>query len=223
MSAPRPYQLSVLIVDRNRLARRGLQVALAGDAQSRFRVVGETADISLLAQNRCPDLIITDPRAGDALELSTIAAMAQRAPTSRVVVFTDANVPGVALEALRAGARGYLLKEGADESFVCDALTVVGRYGAPCTDPRLYDRFQAGVGGDVVFRPSVPLGAALSAREREVLALIAAGLFDEQIAVRLSITTAAVRAHVSAARGKLGATTRAHLMVIAGQIGLLPA
>ncbi|WP_232677454.1 response regulator transcription factor [Nocardioides sp. R-C-SC26] len=211
--------ISVLVVDDHALFRAGLtsvlealpDVALCGEADS-----GETA-LEQVATLR-PDVVLMDLRMPGIGGLAATARIADQHPDVAVVVLTMSEDPDSVFAALRAGARGYLLKEsGADD--VHRALTGVAR-GEAVFGPRVAEqvlRFfaagQVGGGGTEAFPD-------LTAREREVLDLMARGLDNASIARRLFLSEKTVRNRVSDILAKLRARTRAEAIARARDAGL---
>lgn len=209
----------MLIADARNFARQGLRATLRDDR--RCTIVAETGDDPVpLAAREHPDIIVCDPRAAEEEACRRIAALACAVPECRVVVFSDEYRLGVALATIRAGARGYLLKTDPDPALLRDALYAIGRHGAVVSDLRLYERFRARLGGEIVFRPTPPDTVALTPREREVITLLANGLDDHAVGERLCITASTVQSHVQHLCATLRAETRLHLGVLAERYGL---
>ena len=217
--------IRVAIADDQALARLGLRVLL--ETEDDIEVVGEAADgraaLQLIKRTR-PDVVLMDvrmPVMGGIEALCAIAADPDLAGT-RVVVITTFELDEYVFEALRAGASGFLIKD-AEPAEMLRAVRVVVSGDAllsPSVTRRLISNFMARPGPSPMPRPNL---AELTEREREVLALVGAGLSNMEIAQRLVISPATARTHVSRAMGKLEARDRAQLVVFAYQAGLVAA
>jgi len=191
-----PGTVRVALVDDHPLIREGLRLVLQGE--DGFEIVGEAADhgsaIELVMSKR-PDVLVLDltfPE-GDAMPL--LRALRARAPEVRIVVLTMHSDPETVRQALAAGAAGYLIK-GAQSRELVDAIRAVAR-----GDNYLH----SSVTGTVV-DDSIRLFEAgtMSAREREVLSLLASGQSATQIAQTLDISVHTVRRHLANVSEKLG-------------------
>lgn len=205
-----PPRYSVVIVDDHALVRSGM-VALLDD-EPWLRVVGQSGslpDALALARGRQPDLMLLDLTIGDELALGAIPELLAAAPRMRIVVVTMHDDPALARRALSLGASGYLLKEAAAEDLV-SALRAVAR-GHVYLHPRLGARLAL---------DESDLGE-LSGREREVLALVAAGWTNGEIAAHVHVSLRTVEAQRASVRRKLGLSTRAELAAYAREHGLL--
>jgi DNA-binding NarL/FixJ family response regulator len=203
--------IRILVVDDHPIVREGLVAVL--EDQPDFEVVGSVgaAEEAIPQIERLkPDVVLLD------LELSGMSgveAIPQLTPAARVIVFTAYDSDERVFGALRAGASGYLLK-GATAEEIARAIRVVQR-GGSYLEPRVAAKVLAQVGSGS--RPS----SALSAREREVLRLVADGLSNKQVAHTLAITERTVKFHMTSIFNKLGAENRAQATALAIQRGLL--
>ena len=216
--------IRVVLADDQALIRMGLRVLL--DRESDVEVVGEAADgrtaLALIQASR-PDVALIDIRMPglDGLEtLRAISADPQLAGT-RVVIVTTFETDEYLFAAVRAGASGFVLKD-ADPGDLVRAVRAAAQGDAllsPSVTRRLMDRFgrQAAAG---VAPPA--LIETLTAREREVVAWVATGRSNDEIAAELFLSPATVRTHVGRAMLKLHARDRAQLVVFAVRAGLLP-
>ncbi len=212
--------ISVLIADDQALVRAGFRMIL--EARDDLAVVGEASDgdqaVRLAAQTR-PDIVLMDVRmpGTDGIEATRRITRADGAP--RVIVLTTFDLDETVYGALRAGASGFLLKDVRPSELV-DAIRVVAGGDAllaPSVTRRLLDRF---VATEAVTVQADRL-AALTEREREVLALVARAASNAEIAARLVVTEATVKTHVSAILRKLGLRDRVQAVVLAYDLGLV--
>lgn len=210
--------LRVLLVDDHPVFRRGLGALIASLPD--IDVVGSAstgAEAVALVPQLCPDVVVMDLHMPGMSGVEAIRQITTASPGTGVLVLTMFDDDDSVFAAMRAGARGYLVK-GADTPEVVRAITAVA-------------------GGEAIFGPSVaervlafltrPLSAfdehlfpELSAREREVLDLIAAGHSNNDIARRLVLSQKTVRNHVSSIFTKLQVADRAHAIVRARLAGL---
>jgi DNA-binding NarL/FixJ family response regulator len=212
--------IRVLLVDDQELMRMGFRMVLG--AQPDIDVVGEAADgldaVQLADQLR-PDVVLMDVRMPvlDGVEATKRIA---EAGTSKVLVMTTFDMDEYALSALRNGASGFLLKDTPPADLLA-AIRVIAAGDAllaPAVTRRLLDRFAA-----TDLTPPAADGrlARLTDREREVLALLARGSANAEIAARLVVTEATVKTHVSAILRKLGVRDRVQAVVLAYDLGVV--
>jgi DNA-binding NarL/FixJ family response regulator len=215
-------RIRVLLVDDQALVRAGFRSLL--EDEDDLDVVGEAGDGARaveLARSARPDVVLMDIRMPvmDGLEATRRIAADELLSGVRVLVLTTFELDEYVFEALAAGASGFLLKN-TDPVELLRAVRVVAdgeALLAPSVTRRLIAEFAA--------RPR-PGGTpveltALTHREREVMALAAGGLSNEEIAERLVVSPATARTHVSRAMVKLGARDRAQLVVFAYESGLV--
>lgn len=204
--------IRVLIVDDHPVVRDGLRGVLG--AQPDILVVGEAADgaeaLTVAALVR-PDVVLMDlrmPRLGGA---ETIRRLRERQPGVRVLVLTTYDTDQDVLPAIEAGATGYLLKDvPREELFRAVRAAARGESVlAPAVAGRLLDQVRG------------PRQATLSARELEVLALVAKGCGNREAAARLFVSEATVKTHLLHIYGKLGVGDRAAAVAAAYERGLL--
>lgn len=200
--------IRLLLVDDHPVVRDGLRGQLR--TQSAFDVVAEagSADEALAVLHRRDiDVVITDLRMPGIDGLELIAQIRQRFPGLEILVLTTYDTDADVHAALAAGARSYLLKD-TERSRLYEAITATAR-------------------GRTVLSPSVrataaePAAKALSVREREVLALVAAGRTNARIGMELFVGEATVKTHLHHIYAKLGAADRAAAVAIGYQRGLL--
>jgi len=215
--------IRVLLADDQALIRGGF-AALVGSADD-MEVVGEAADgEQALEQARAlkPDVVLMDVRmpGTDGISATSLITADPELVDVKVLVLTTFEADDHVLAALRAGASGFLGK-GVEPVELLDAIRVVAR-GEALLSPRatkgLIERLLAQpVDGDVV---DASLDV-LTEREREVVALVARGMSNDDIAASLVVSPLTAKTHVNRAMTKLGARDRAQLVVIAYQTGLV--
>ena len=211
------HRLSVLLADSNFFSRSGLRAVLESDEARRFVITDETEDADVTSALQVqPDVVVIDPAGvvGDAW--GAIERLSNMLPASRIVVFTHAAAPEAAFYAVRAGARGYVLKTDTDAAFLRHAVWSVGQYGCIQIDPRVADNYRSREREtiDLVPPPDSPV-PSISPQERLVLRGIVNGQNDKQIAHDLVIERTTVETYVRRLMTKLGAINRPHLAAIA--------
>ena len=214
--------IRVLLADDQALVRAGFRALL--DAQDDIQVVGEagTGDEAVrLAGELTPDVVLMDIRMPgvDGLAATRQIASDERLHGVKVVILTTFGLDEYVFEAIRSGASGFLVKDTEPAELV-QAVRVVAAGEAllsPSVTRQLISEFAARAKEPQAVRG---LGE-LTDREREVVALVAEGLSNDEIARRLFMSPATAKTHVSRALGKLGARDRAQLVVIAYESGLV--
>jgi len=217
--------IRVLLADDQALLRQTFRILL--DSCPDIEVVGEAADGAQaveLARVHRPDLVVMDIRmpGTDGLAATTEICADPDLSGTRVLILTTFEIDEYVAHALRAGASGFLGKDvGADDLIAAIRIVAAGdTLLSPQATRLLITRFLAAPEVD-------PSGAAasrldvLTAREREVVALAAHGLSNEEIAGQLFVSPYTARTHVHRAMSKLDARDRAQLVVIAYQSGLV--
>jgi DNA-binding NarL/FixJ family response regulator len=206
--------IRVMVVDDHPIVRQGLVSVLSDEDD--LEVVGEAGSgreaIGLLPRAR-PDVVLLDLEMPDVDGVEAIPQLLAASPGLGILVFTAYDTDERVVGAVRAGARGYLLK-GASADEIARGIRTVSN-GGSYLEPRVASKLIAEVRG-----PRQPV-FALSAREREVLRLVADGLPTKQIALSLSISERTVKFHVNSIFHKLGADNRAQAVAVAAQRGLL--
>ncbi len=214
--------IRVLLADDQALVRGGFRALL--DARDDIEVVGEAADGHEAleeARRLLPDVILMDIRMPglDGLEATRRIAADPRLAAVRIVILTTFGLDEYLFDALRFGASGFLVKDTEPADLVT-AVRVVAA-GDGLLSPRLTRRLIA----EFAARAKQPRPAAqldvLTERERQVMALVAGGLSNQEIAGRLVMSPATARTHVSRAMTKLGARDRTQLAVFAYETGLV--
>jgi DNA-binding NarL/FixJ family response regulator len=204
--------IRVLIVDDHPIVREGVAAVL--ERERDIDVVGAADSLKeglRLAASLRPDVILLDLKLPDAQGGDSVRAFAGEG--RGIVVFTAYDADEDVFRAIRGGARGYLLK-GSPAAEITQAIRQV-HAGESYLSPRIAAKLVTGI--------TQPRGRSglLSARERGVLRLIAAGLSNRQIGQTLSITERTVKFHVTAIFNKLGAENRAQAVALAAERGLL--
>ncbi|MGW0770425.1 response regulator [Streptomyces sp. NPDC002676] len=216
----------VVIADDQDLVRAGLRLVI--DRAPGLTVVGEAAtgdDAVRVAHETRPDVVLMDIRMPglDGLAATRRMTADDSLADVRVLILTTFEVDDYVFEALRSGASGFLGK-GARPEVLIDAIRTVARGEAllsPSATRGLIGRFLTLHDTEPV-RPS-PLVATLTERERQVVALVADGMSNAEIASQLTLSPLTVKTHANHAMAKLGARDRAQLVVLAYQTGLVDA
>jgi len=206
--------ITIVLADDHLVVRAGLRMLL--QAEEGFEVVAEAGDVAT-AERRVtayhPRVLILDLNMPGELSLPAIPRLRQSAPDTQIVVLTMQNDPAFAREALRAGAIGYVLKEAAEGELI-QAVRLAAE-GRTYLNPELGARLAAEP------QPSNGPPDDLSAREIEVLRLIALGHTNSEIASHLYLSVRTVESHRAHIQQKTGRTTRAALVAYAREHELL--
>ncbi|MFJ2937475.1 response regulator [Streptomyces sp. NPDC087219] len=230
MSSSPAAPIHVLLVDDQPLVRAGLRVLMADHPD--LLVVGEagTGDEAVrLSRELRPDVVVMDVRMPgmDGIEATRIVTAGPGAP--RVLVLTTFDDDEYVYGALRSGASGFLVKDMALDDILA-AIRVVAAGDAliaPGVTRRLIEEFAARpepapAAGPAPAGPPPHALPGVTAREREVLALVGRGLSNGEIAERLHISAATAKAHVARLFTKLDARDRVQLVILAYEVGLAP-
>jgi DNA-binding NarL/FixJ family response regulator len=214
--------IRVVVVDDQPLVRMGLRTLV--DGEDDITLVGEAADGRQgldVIRRTVPDVVLMDIRMPAMDGLAALAAVtADPALGSvRVVMLTTFELDEYVFTALRGGASGFVLKD-ADPDDMLRAVRVVAAGGSllsPTITRRVIDQFAGPAAAAPLPHPALD---QLTEREREIVAWVATGRSNDEIAAELVVSPATVRTHVSRAMIKLGARDRAQLVVFAVQSGL---
>ncbi|HEX4220001.1 MAG TPA: response regulator transcription factor [Acidimicrobiales bacterium] len=214
--------IRVLLADDQALVRGGFKALL--DARDDIEVVGEAADGTqavTLTKGLTPDVVLMDIRMPglDGLEATRRITADARLGAVRIVILTTFELDEYLFDALRHGASGFLVKDTEPADLVTAVRVVAAGDSliSPGMTRRLIAEFAVRAKEP---RPTTELDV-LTEREREVMALVAGGLTNDEIAERLSMSPATARTHVSRSMTKLGARDRTQLVVRAYESGLV--
>jgi DNA-binding NarL/FixJ family response regulator len=214
--------IRVLLADDQALVRAGFRALL--EAQTDLDVVGEAADgAQAVALARKADVVLMDIRMPgmDGIEATRRIGADRALAHVKIVMLTTFELDEYVFESLRAGASGFLVKDTEPIDLLKAIRVVAG--GDALLSPGVTRRLIAEYASRPASEPRVRAGALehLTEREREVVALVAHGLTNHEIAESLVISPATAKTHVSRALNKLGARDRAQLVVAAYQSGLV--
>ena len=215
--------IRVLVADDQAMVRAGFAALLA--AQPDLEVVGQAengAEAVALAAATAPDVVLMDVRMPVLDGIAATRRVLAETPGTRVVVLTTFDVDDYVLDAIRAGASGFLLKDSPPDDLVA-AVRIVARGDAllaPSVTRRLIERLAVGPAQAPASASALP---ELTQREREVLVEVAKGRSNQEIAAALVIAEQTVKTHVSRVLGKLGLRDRAQAVVAAYESGLVVA
>jgi DNA-binding NarL/FixJ family response regulator len=208
--------IRILLADDHAVVREGLRGLL--EQQSDMRVIAEAGDgavaLELLMSER-PDVIVLDMKMPGPSAVETIAEAKRLRPETQVLVFTSYAEDSQVRDALAAGATGYLLKDALRDDLVRAVREVAA--GRAWLHPQAQRQML-----DWMRRPPSPI-ESLTARERSVLALLAEGLSNKQIARKLALTEGTVKGYVSQVLDKLSVADRTQAALLAHREGLTSA
>ncbi|MFD8615986.1 MULTISPECIES: response regulator transcription factor [Streptomyces] len=207
--------ITLVLVDDHPVVRDGLRGMFT--AEPGFDVLGEAAngvDALAVVERLDPDVVLMDLRMPGGGGVAAIAELARRGARCRVLVLTTYDTDSDTLPAIEAGATGYLLKDAPrEELFAAVRAAADGRSVlSPAVASRLMTRVRT---------PTAPADTALSAREREVLVLVAKGTTNREIAAELFISEATVKTHLTHIFAKLGTKDRAAAVAVGYDRGIL--
>jgi len=199
-----PEEITCLIVDDHEVVREGLRLSLS--RAPHVRVIGEASDGAgavALVERRRPQVVIMDVRMPGMDGLEATKLLTEREPDAKVLIFTAYSEKSLLSRGLESGAKGYILKEAPHQTLLRAIEKVAG--GEGYVDPALMPAFLTGKGRDEM----------LTAREREILQLLADGMSNADVAAKLFISQETVKSHVRHILSKLEADTRTHAVAIA--------
>jgi len=214
--------IRVLLADDQVLVRTGFRMILKAEAD--IDVIGEAADGTQAvdaARRLRPDLVVMDVRMPNMNGLeATRRILAAPATHPRVLMLTTFDLDEYVYDALRAGASGFLLKDGPADQFVAAIHTIAdgGALLAPTVTRRLIEEFARRTPNTA---PPPDAVADLTARERNVLERLARGLSNAEIAAELVLGEATIKSHVAHVLSKLGLRDRTQAVVYAYESGLV--
>lgn len=207
--------ISLLIVDDHPVVRDGLRGMF--ESAPGFTVLGEASDGAeavTLAGTLDPDVVLMDLRMPGGGGVDAIRELTRRGARAKVLVLTTYDTDSDTLPAIEAGATGYLLKDAPrEELFTAVRAAAQGR---TVLSPAVASRLVS-----AVRTPTAPANEPLSAREREVLTLVARGTSNREIARELFISEATVKTHLTHLYAKLGVNDRAAAVATGYQRGIL--
>jgi DNA-binding NarL/FixJ family response regulator len=211
--------IRVLLADDQELVRSGFRLIL--EMAEGIDVVGEAEDgreAVELAKELKPDVVLMDVRMPDVDGIEATRQLRAANLDARVLVLTTFDLDEYVYAAVQAGASGFLLKDAPRDQLVTAVRTVARGEAllAPAVTKRLIERFVARAAP-----PAAPGVVDLSAREDEVLRLIARGLSNAEIAAELFVAEATVKTHVARVLAKLGLRDRVQAVVFAYEHGLV--
>lgn len=213
MSHSSPAPIRLLLVDDSELVRRGIKSALAAESDPPMHVIGEAANVAdaiTAAVKLKPEIVLLDIRLPDGSGFEACRQIVQRLPDTKVVILTSHSNDSLVYEAVTSGAQGYLMKEIDHDGFV-QALRNVAA-GRSILDPQVTARVLRLIRGEQP-EGQAELGA-LSPQERRVVALVAVGRTNKEIATELSLSENTVKNYLSNAFEKLKIKRRSQAATI---------
>ena len=204
-------KLRILLADDHAVLRAGLAMLI--DSQADMGVVSQASSSDEAISKCCehePDVVVLDVSMPGSAGMRTAESIRECAPHARVLALTRHSGPGYVNQLLRSGARGYVLKRsGADE--LLNAIRVVAQ-GGTYIDPSLAGALVSRAVGQAPVTPGQVSRAPLSEREEDVLRMIAWGLSNKEVALRLDLSVKTVESYKATALQKLGLRTRADIL-----------
>src|SRR5881392_2896084 len=207
MPAQLQSTLRCLIVDDHPVVRQGIRALLEKELDGVLVTDAPTPEAALDASGEPPDVVIIDPRSGTGEVEETVATLRRRLQ-SAIVIFTSNGGARLLAEALKAGVKGYVRKDSPPEDLV--RAIRAARSGDFYVDPALSSTIVLEEGD-----------RTLTARQREILQMLADGMQTEAVAKKLGLSTETVRTHTKRILAKLHADTRTQAVAIAIRNGLI--
>jgi DNA-binding NarL/FixJ family response regulator len=209
--------ITVLLADDQALVRAGFALIL--NAEPDLEVVGEAGDGAeavAAAAELAPAVVLMDVRMPGLDGIEATRQIVAADPSARVLILTTFDLDDYVVAAFRAGASGFLLKTAPRDQLVAAVRTVHAGDAllAPLSTRKLIEQFAQSVA-------EPPLLAELTSRERDVLALLAQGLSNAEIAARLFVEPSTVKSHVASVLAKLGLRDRVQAVVFAYESGVV--
>ncbi len=208
--------IRILLCEDQTIVRHGLRTIL--ELEPGMAVVGEAADGEEAVQRALelrPDIVLMDIQMPRRSGVEATALITAAVPESRVIVLTTFDSEEYVFDAVKAGAMGYLLKDVPAGELIDTIRRVYA--GESFIQPRVASKLLL----EFRRRAQAPAEEELSEREREVLALLAAGASNREIAAKLFLAEGTVKNHVSNILGKLHAANRTHAVTLAREQGLI--
>lgn len=210
--------IRVLVVDDQALVRQGIRSLL--DLCAEIEIAGEAGDgdaaLAAIESTR-PDVVLLDLKMPRVDGLEVLRALQERAPSPAVLVLTTFDDVDLLLDAIRSGARGYLLKDVTLTQLLSAIRTLAA--GGTMFLPAITERVLRGFSGLPPNRRGLAPASPLTERELEILRLLASGLSNREIARALELADGTVKNHVSNLMSKLGARDRTHAVLKGLELG----
>lgn len=202
-------RIRVLVADDHVTVREGLAAIIGRQQDMQVTAEAETgqAAVDLWREHR-PDVTLMDLRMPAMDGAVAIAEIRRIDPAARIIVLTTFDTDNDISRAIRAGAKGYLLKDTEREELLATIRRV--HAGETCIPPSVVAKLAAGMSSE-----------SLTARELEVLGMLAAGRSNKEIAIKLSITETTVKSHLRSIFNKLGVLSRTEAVTVATRRGLV--
>ena len=202
---------TLALIEDHQALRQGLELLLDAQGCAVVGTAGGYDDGHALVQAVEPDVIVIDITLGGDSGIELTRALLAERPERRIVLYTGTADTEVLLDGLDSGAHGYALKEGSPSELM-EAITAVAE-GGTYVDPRLRPA--------LLSERATRRHPSLSAREREILQLLADGLTGEEVAERLVLSSETIKTHIRNAMNKLAARNRVHAILIALREGAI--
>jgi DNA-binding NarL/FixJ family response regulator len=203
--------IRLALIEDHQALRQGLELLLRRAGCDVVATAGGRDDGLEMVRSFEPDVTVIDITLGEDSGIALTRELLREDVGRKIVLYTGSNDTDVLLDGLDSGARGYALKEGAPSELL-EAIEFVAR-GGTYVDPRLRPA--------LLSQRATQRAPTLSAREREIIGLLAEGLTGDEVAERLFLSTETVKTHIRNAMTKLEARNRVHAIAIALRDGLI--